>query len=221
MKWFRKLRSRWQLSWGVLGVLILVAVVSIGLSFWKGVTWGDVLLNFGTDMLGAVVIYLLLEVAVGTRQKRESLIASMGSKIKDVAVPAAEELRRAGWLAKGYLRGADLRYANLEGAGLRYADLQGADLRRAILKDTYLRDTNLRLTDLRFANLQKASLVRANLRDANLRKARLEGADLRYAELQDANLDGAKFDSWCRWWPFRRKFDFMGISTLVRSVKFP
>ena len=74
MKWFRKLQGIQQLRWGVLGVLIFVAVISLGLSFFdSNVTWGGLLQNFGTEMAGAVVTYLLLEIVLGTRQKKENL----------------------------------------------------------------------------------------------------------------------------------------------------
>ena len=42
--------------------------------------------SFSTEMAGAVVTYLLLEIVLGTRQKKETLIANIGSQIKDVAL---------------------------------------------------------------------------------------------------------------------------------------
>jgi len=50
----------------------------------------------------------------------------MGSGVRDVAVPAADELRRRGWLTDGSLRGANLSRADLRGANLREANLSGA-----------------------------------------------------------------------------------------------
>lgn len=84
--------------------------------------------SFSTEMAGAVVTYLLLEIVLGTRQKKETLIANIGSQIKDVAVSAAEELGRNGWLHNGSLEGAILNRATLANADLRGATLQCAEL---------------------------------------------------------------------------------------------
>jgi hypothetical protein len=180
--------------------IVLVSLVASGLVFTLiglliSRDWGGAFLNIGTELGGAVIVYWLLDLVLGREQSKEKLIANMGSDIRDVAVPAANELRRQGWLLDGSLMGADLRYANLEGAKLHFAVLQDADLRHAVLKDAYLRDTNLQLCDLRSSSLQGASLVRANLQEANLQKAQLQGADLRYADLQGAKMEGARFDN--------------------------
>jgi len=95
----RRLRRIWgsaeSLQWRVLLVLLVVAVVSTItaiLVFDQG--WGAALLNFGTEMTGAFMTYLLLQRVLGREVTKEELIAQMGSTVNDVAVAAAEELRR-------------------------------------------------------------------------------------------------------------------------------
>lgn len=61
-------------------------------------------------MSDAVVTYVLLQMVIGNRTRKTELIAQMGFDIRDVAVPAVDELRRHGWFTDGSLRGADLAY---------------------------------------------------------------------------------------------------------------
>ena len=101
----------------------------------------------------------------------------LGSKVKDMAIAAAEELRRQGWLYDGSLQGVTLADANLPEANLSKANLDGANLSRACLYG---------------ANLSEASLSNANLATVDLRCANLGQANLKYADLTEANLQDAQ-----------------------------
>jgi hypothetical protein len=190
-----------RLRVGILLILIVVALVSSLWAVWPWPTgdWKGLALNFGTEMAGAVVTYALLELFIGRRERREAeeeelaakkadLIAQMGSSVKDVAVAAAEELRRHGWLTDGSLQGAFLARANLQGASLAEAKLEGANL-QANLQGANLVRANLEGAVLMMANLEGARLIWANLEGAFLQEANLEGAFL-----PGANLQGAKFN---------------------------
>ena len=140
--------------------------------------WGGLLLNVGAEFGGALATYGLLELFIKRREEEEvrkaDLIAQMGSRVKDVAVAAAEELRRHSWLYDGSLRRAYLWCANLQGADLRGADLEQANLIRANLRGADLEWADLDGTDLRWANLAEANLAWINLRGANLRGAEFD-----------------------------------------------
>ena len=76
---------------GVLAVLLAVAAASALVATLVGTqTWDAALLNFGTEMAGAVVTYVLLQLVIGGRARKEDLIADLGSNVRDVAVAAAE-----------------------------------------------------------------------------------------------------------------------------------
>ena len=197
------MKSR-QLRITVLLVLIVVALASSLFGLACTGDWGGLALNFGTEMAGAVATYLLLELVIGRMEKREAereaekqereakkadLIAQMRSQVQDVAIAAAEELRRRGWLTDGSLRGANLFEANLQGVGLYQADLRGANLGLANLQEADLFMTNLQGTTLSAANLQGAHLAGANLQGAHL-----AGANLQEAGLLGAYLQGAEFN---------------------------
>jgi hypothetical protein len=198
------MESMTQLRVGVLLILIVVALVSSLWSVGRTGDWEGLALNFGTEMLGAVATYVLLELFIGGRERREAkkadLIAQLGSQVPDVAIAAAEELRRHGWLTDGSLQAVHLNHADLQGAILANAELEGAQLTWANLQGATLTWANLQGAHLSMANLQGANLERANLRGvdlscsgANLQEARLEeanlqGADLAFANLQRANL---------------------------------
>jgi uncharacterized protein YjbI with pentapeptide repeats len=124
-----------RLRWVVLSALIAVALGSSLIALLSGSQWQDALLNFGTEMAGAVVTYALFELIIERREQRKveeselesrkaDLIAQMGSEVRDVAIPATEELRRRGWLEDGTLKGADLEGTNLQEAYLWGANLQ-------------------------------------------------------------------------------------------------
>jgi len=174
----------------VLAVLVVVAVVLSLLGGLWTEDWGGVVVNLGTELVGAVATYGLLEVFLGSRERREAkkedLIAQMGSGVQDVAKAASEELRRHGWLYDGSLRRAELRGANLAGADLAGADLLGSNLEGAHLEGAFLVGA-----DLGGANLLRASLGVANLAVANLEGAFLVGTDLGGADLGRANLGRA------------------------------
>jgi uncharacterized protein YjbI with pentapeptide repeats len=179
----------------ILLALIGVALASSLLGVLPSGDWAGLLLNFGTEMAGALVTYALLELVIGRREGREAkkaeLIAQLGSQVEDVAIAATEELSRQGWLDDGSLEGASLYRANLQevylfGANLHKAFLDGANLQRAVLSETDLQEAYLS-----GANLQEAVLYGANLQGAFLRGANLQGAVLCGANLQGAFLDGA------------------------------
>ena len=117
-RWFK---YRWRrvkrLPLGVQGALVGMAIVSSVAGFrgteqgWKGLSQ-----NLGPELAGAVVIYVPLDLLLGTRQRKEVLIGQMGSDSRDVAVPADDELSRQDWLYDGSLNGAWVSGANLQGA---------------------------------------------------------------------------------------------------------
>jgi uncharacterized protein YjbI with pentapeptide repeats len=174
----------------VLLVLTVGALVSSLGAAWHTGDWGGLALNLGTEMAGALVTYLLLELVIGRKEWREArradLIAQLGSSVEGVAIAAAKELWRRGWLYDGSLRGAYLERANLEGV-----DLSRANLREAHLGGADLSKASLYGADLSGANLYKAHLRGADLSGADLREAHLEGADLCEAHLREAHLEEA------------------------------
>jgi uncharacterized protein YjbI with pentapeptide repeats len=211
------MKSTARLRIGVLLILIVVGLVSSLVALlWGSQEWDGLALNLGSEMVGAIVTYLLLELFIGRSELKAHLIAQMGSKVQDVAIAAAEELRRHGWLCDGSLQGANLggaklqrahlAWARLQRAYLEAAELQGADLFGAELQGAYLAVAKLQGADLSEANLQKAILTRtnlqgallirassqeANLSDANLQKADLGSVNLFHADLARANLQRA------------------------------
>lgn len=176
----------------ILSILLGIALLSVALTVTLGSqTWGDIIANIGTELVGAVLTYVLLQMVVGGAATKEELIAQMGSEVNEVAVPAVEELRRKGWLTDGSLQGADLWVANLREANLYEADLREADLGAANLRQAYLMIADLREADLGSADLQEADLAGANLQEATLWVANLQGASLGAANLRKANLERA------------------------------
>ena len=81
-------------------VLSAVALISIrlGTLLDDQQTCGGVMVNLGTEIAGAVVMYFAFERVVERSARKKQLIGDMCSNVRDVAVHAANELRRNGWL---------------------------------------------------------------------------------------------------------------------------
>jgi pentapeptide repeat protein len=158
----------------VLIIVLLFAVSSGAVSFsirasTSASEWGSsILQNFATEMLGAFLTFILIDLVIGGREKRESeareerrrllrqLTKRLRSPNNEIAAFAAEELRRQGWLDNGSLENAYLSYANLRGVDLTNADLEGARLTKAKLHGAYLSKANLEGTTLTVAQLAQA-----------------------------------------------------------------
>lgn len=184
--------------------------------------------NFGTEMFGAFLTFLLFDRLVGRRQRH----AEAKEKFKEDQLNAITRLRQADTkegrqavldemrerdlfkeadLSNTNLREANLKGADLSGAILSDAILIGANLIQAALNNTILIHVNLSQASLRGANLNRvildtSTLNGANLTGASLRGASLKGADLldaalRNAVLCDAILDGAILPDGTSWTP--------------------
>jgi hypothetical protein len=193
----QRLRRGWAsvegFQWRVLLVLVVVAVALALVATVQGEqTWDAALLNLATELAGAAATYVLLQWVIGRRATKEELIAQMGSGVRDVAVPAADELRRRGWLTNGSLAGADLQLAQLQGANLLGANLERATLMAANLEQAFLYKANLEGAVLLSAHLERAELWDANLKGAELSHANLEQASVSVGQLAQAkSLAGA------------------------------
>ena len=197
----------------VLAILLGVAIGTSGMSalvrygldgkvtpeWWEG--W---LQNFSTEMFGAFLTFILLELIVGTRQERQRLIAELRSDDEATVKDALRQIEENGWLYDGSLQGAKLHGANLTGtylvgadlagARLRYTNLQGAMLDGARMNRAKLKGANLSDADSQHAKLQRADSRYANLSGANLQSANLCGANLYNSTLTSANLEQAVFN---------------------------
>jgi uncharacterized protein YjbI with pentapeptide repeats len=188
----RKISTAKLRKWVLVG-LGFGAVVSAVLGTLPICDYGQGLaLNLATELAGALVTYVLLQLVIGRREEKEAkkadLIAQLGSQVPGMAIAAAEELRRHGWLYDGSLQRASLGGANLQGANLIMADLQEAFLNGANLQKTYLFRANLQKARLAGAELQRADLTYTNLQEAYLAEAKLQKAFLVQADLQQACL---------------------------------
>jgi Pentapeptide repeats (8 copies) len=170
-------------------LVVVSAIYDKLLGFWQGF-----LVNLGRGALAVAVMVLILNALQEHAQEerlKKQLIREMGSKNRDVAVPAVEEIAARRWLRDGSLAGANLAGANLPGAHLAGARLPGANLGGANLQGAHLAGARLQGAHLIIANLQGANLIRAHLSGADLQGAHLSLADLQGADLSGARLQGA------------------------------
>jgi len=170
--------------------LLLNIIFQADLSVRWWVSW---LQNFSTEMFGAFLTFVLIELIVGGRERRnfekhelmDHLLHHLTNPTNGEATAALDELHELGWLTDGSLKGKYLGHAELKSAVLERADLEGACLEMA----------NLQFASLRAINLQGANLRRANLRGAKLTSATMQEANLVNANLAEAYLEGANLQS--------------------------
>lgn len=222
MRFINKWLSRWGLEDEthhrvfrvVLGIALVALFIScfllvgmnrsITLSEWLGST----IQGFGTEMLGALGTFLIVERIMDkqrevrqkeedeARQKREQrdqlidhLIGNDPHKIKR----AIQILRENGWLRDGMLKGQNLRSAKLSNVHLRGANLENVRLADARLDGVIFYQVRMYRADLWGADLENATLDGTDLRGANLRKCRMRNAKLRgnYYDEQTTLPDGS------------------------------
>ncbi|MDX1993701.1 MAG: pentapeptide repeat-containing protein [bacterium] len=186
----------------VIAILIGIAILSsaaslvVNLAFQVDLSagwWVSWLQNFSTEMFGAFLTFVLIELIVGGRERRtqqkheqlDYLLHQLCSSNAHEASHALDELREIGWLRDGSLKGKYLGHAELENANLERADLHNVCLELAKLPGA----------NLKAANLQNANLRHASLNGARLTSALLQSANLANADLRDSYLEGANFQS--------------------------
>ncbi len=191
-------QSQTSTTKNVLTLLLAVASASIFLEALFSGSVAGIGLNFGTEIIGALLTYALIDRLIRGREEKEnlkaSLIRQLSSHIHSEAIRAAEELSFHRWLYDGSLANADLEAARLAGAHLTHANLSNAVLRLADLQDAHLLGADLQGAFMQGANLASALLWDANLEGAKLKGANLKGTNLNGANLKDAALSDDSFD---------------------------
>jgi uncharacterized protein YjbI with pentapeptide repeats len=194
--------NNWHIFYLLAGITIGTTVLS-GLvnapNFFDWEWLSAWLQNFSTEMMGAILTFLIFDLIVNTRNEKKDLILDLKSGDKTEYVKALDQLKANHWLVDGSLEKAnlanaklphqELAYINLKGAYLRNVDFEGAKLVYAELENAVLIDANLRDADLSSCDLENADLKNADLRGASLGGANLKGA----------NLTNAKFDHTTKW----------------------
>lgn len=188
--------------------ILVVGIALIGF-YWYPTSWSASAFivvfypALSASLLAISLTVLLIDRANEQRDQRQlkkRLIWEMGSSDQGFANRAAKELRDAGWLFDGSLKGVDFTLANLERAQLDNACLEGAVLAGA----------NLQLASLDAADLRHANLEGAIAEKLKARKAKLTGAKLHKAILSHANLEEIEADNGT---------DLMGSSLMRASLR--
>lgn len=165
MQYLKPQRSRWKTSQLVLIALVGVAILMGVVSAWEDgkFLWQNLMGNLATELIGAVITYLILDQLIGQReneqQLKEQLIREMGSRDNGIAARAMNELRARGWLQDGSLKGWFFQGANWQRAYLKDANLQGVGVFRSDLSGARLTEDQLMgLNDLRETVLSDGSV---------------------------------------------------------------
>lgn len=198
----------------------LTRVPSVGDEF--SIWWENWLQQLSGELLGALVIYLLVEMVLrrwpgtaegadevvlppkhDTRPGRplsvaESLhqqaISDYVARLKQATTREARQVILDQMKAQGVLPGANLSNLDLKGANLYDCDLRGVSFESSNLENAYMIEANLQGANLNQANLQNAELSWTNLKGAFLGAADLRGTWMLQANLEDAFVKTAEFD---------------------------
>jgi hypothetical protein len=144
----------------ILVALTLVALLMTAISYVRdGVfDWRGLMGNLATELIGAVLTYLVLEQVIGRQeadeQHREHLIRELENPNNGLVAEAVNELRAHGWLKDGSLAGWLIVGGNFHGLYLKDANLKGLGLYKCNLRDAQIEPEQLlTLTDLRRTTL--------------------------------------------------------------------
>jgi len=179
-------------------VLAILLLMSVGTSFasykltsatvtsiesWVEGFW----LNFSTEMMGAVLTFLLIEIVVHGRDRREETMQRQlerDEEMRTLQSQFAEQLKSQLRLPLEGVAVSRLREAQSQASKQAILDdmtdaelLVGARMPGLDLRQVELVLADMRKVDLSFANLRGAQLVRRNLTEANLESAKLGNAD--------------------------------------------
>ena len=200
----------------ILATLMVITAGSIFLSADSSPTgssadwWSGLWQNFSSEMLGALLMFLLLNIWLRGREKKDQKIQNQkhyksllfhakdyeevqhilqemqdSDALEDVHLPNVD-------LSKIGLYQADFTGANLRGAIFHKTNLVQSILNHVDLTDASMEDVALSYATLENARLCSAKLNRAALDHAILRGAHLESADLSFANLQFADFEHAR-----------------------------
>jgi hypothetical protein len=131
----------------ILILLFILALLLSLLSFlenpggWTPEWRSNWLANLSSEILGAVITFLLFDRIIARRSEKERLIREMGSTDNATALKAVRELNVHGWLVDGSLRGVSLWKADLQSAVLDCVVFDGSKLPNGL---SWKADTDLR-----------------------------------------------------------------------------
>lgn len=201
-------------TFAMVGVQASVSLSSAEPREWQSAFW----LNLSTELIGAFLTFILIEIFIATSQQREHEARRINEKKQDSErtrvilqinsirqLHLTEDSNQKQVLVNemkslGLLRGSDLSGMNLKNIDFSYGDLSGAnisncDLTGAILNRSILRDAILANSDLTSADLAHADLSGANLHRANMKNVMLSMADHPgYMEILAKYDDSATWD---------------------------
>lgn len=201
----------------ILGLIIALGLALIGIisGYWSFTMsgtqttmlwWGNWLQDVGTEMLGAAITILLVELVISRKRdevsridqerdrRREHFIEQLKrSRSQEKRQKILTRMEHHDLLEQAWLCGLDLSNSNLAGYSLIDADLFEANLANSSLQEADFTDAVLRR-----ANLSCADLTAANLTEADLTESNLSGADLFKATLRKVDLTYTKFSSTTR-----------------------
>lgn len=169
-----------------------VALVALVL----GETVTGFLLNLGTELIGAALLYIILDVVIGRveaveseqqaeQARQQQLREEMSSRVPDVAKRAAEQLRQSDAWFDGSLRGIRLDRSDFSGANLAYASM-----REAQVSEVNFTETILTRVDFKESTFESCNFKRAQLTGTFFRRSQMPRCNFSQAKCQDADFRG-------------------------------
>lgn len=149
------------LQYGLITLLIVFGIISTAYGTLGGEThdWVGLALNLGTEILGGVGLFLLIDIFITKPDDKIKLITQLENEDKNLVKQTINELRRRGWLSDGSLHGYFLQNANFEGISLKHANVKGLGLYKCNLTNTRLEDDALfKMKELRLTTLPDGKL---------------------------------------------------------------
>lgn len=179
VEWWKQLT---EIQKQILGILILTSsgLTLLGLLLDQDIP--GIILNLATELLGAAITFVLIDIVLGRIQKAEEERRAFE---KDV-----ENLKHQ--LVSGNSMTANIAAQTLTSLKLHRTDaLFGLDLKSKDLREVDFDDYNFKRVNFRGSELQRAKFRHANLVDSNFNDAKLTGALFSHSILSNSTLLGS------------------------------
>lgn len=193
----------------ILLAVLLVGIISGLVSAWdyNGLDWRSILGNLSSELIGAVLLYFILEKIIHKteqiNQLKDKLLIQMESSDNSTARDAINQLKKEKWLQDGSLNGRFFNGANLQEAFLTNADLKNVGFYRCDLTNAHIYLSQLiNLSDLRMTTMPDGNLYDGRFKligdlDWARIKYDVDGSDVSFAKYYGVSL--SEYQAGQRW----------------------
>lgn len=196
-----------RLRWVFIGGAFLIGSLVSGGAILAGESFTGFLLNLGTEIIGAALLYIVLDIFIGRFESQEAaeraaaaekqeLLDQMRSTVKSIAARAIERLKATDMWYDGSLSQLALNRLDFSGVDLNYISMRESECQEVDFTEAWLTRADLKKASMTHCIFKRAQLKGAFFRSSqliscNFSRAYCQDTDFRYCILRRADFSGA------------------------------